>query len=310
MKKTIKVHNENNEIIEIPVPKNDTSALAMRSKGEKAIYTVLIVILCIHIFTLFIPWVWTFLASLKESFEYASGDPFALPKKWKFSNFAQAFKLLKVGDTTFAGMIWNSVWYVALNATLDTFVPACTGYVMSKYKFRGREIIYSVAITCMTIPIVGSMASAFKLYMNLGVYDTPWFVVITSIGGFGGTFLIYYGYFKNISWSYAEAAMMDGAGPYTIFFKVMLPQAAPLLMTYMITGAMGSWGDYMSFVTYMPSWPNLATGLYAYQSDTIRMANYPVFFAGTLLTMIPSIILFCTSSDKIMTNLSLGGLKG
>lgn len=131
---------------------------------------------------------------------------------------------------------------------------------MSKYKFRGREIIYSVAITCMTIPIVGSMASAFKLYMNLGVYDTPWFVVITSIGGFGGTFLIYYGYFKNISWSYAEAAMMDGAGPYTIFFKVMLPQAAPLLMTYMITGAMGSWGDYMSFVTYMPSWPNLGHG--------------------------------------------------
>ena len=163
----------------------------------------------------------------------------------------------------------------------------------------------------MTIPIVGSMASAFKIYQTIGIYDTPLYVVISSMGGFGGTFLIYYGYFKNISWSYAEATMMDGGGPFTIFFKIMLPQALPLLTTYAVTGAITSWNDYMTFVTYMPSWPNLATGLYQFQAAVgVRSANMPMFFAGAMISMIPTIIIFMTCSSKIMTSLSIGGLKG
>lgn len=308
--KKIKIINNDGTVIWINKPKKNASALEKRSRSEKVLHIFIAVILTLQCASLFIPWVWTFLQSLKESFEYAAGDPLALPKKWLFSNYITAFTLLKSGETTFFGMLWNSLWYVCVNSALDLFVPACTGYCLSKYKFRGRNIIYGTAITCMTIPIIGSMASDFKLLHAMNIYDTPFWVVWSSMGGFGATFLIYYGYFKNISWSYAEATMMDGGGPYTIFFKVMLPQAMPLIVTYAITGAITSWNDYMSFITYMPSWPNLATGLYNYQSDMIRMANYPVYFAGVLISLIPPIIIFCTASDKIMTNMSMGGLKG
>ena len=308
--KTVKLLNTDGTYTEIPLPKENTSALEKRTRGEKILHRTITVILCIQICLLFLPWVWTFLSSLKESFEYANGNPFALPKKWLFSNFVTAFTLLEVDGVTFGGMVWNSVWYVGINTALDMFVPACTGYCLSKYNFRGKNVIYTTAITCMTIPIVGSMASAFRIYQNLGIYDTPLYVVVSSMGGFGGTFLIYYGYFKNISWSYAEATMMDGGGPFTIFFRIMLPQALPLITTYAITGAITSWNDYMTFITYMPSWPNLATGLYQYQSDMVRMANYPVFFAGSLISMIPPIIIFMTCSSKIMESLSIGGLKG
>ena len=309
-KKKIRIINSDGTETWINKPKENESLLSKRTRGEKIAHWVLAIILTIHCASLFIPWIWTFLQALKESFEYASGNALALPKKWLFSNFITAFSLLKVGDTTFVGMLWNSLWYVGLNTALDLFVPACTGYVLSKYKFKGRDLIYGVAITCMTIPIVGNMASAFKLYYDMGIYDTPLWVVWTSMGGFGGTFLIYYGYFKNVSWSYAEATMMDGGGPYTIFFKIMLPQAMPLIVTYAITGAITSWNDYMSFITYMPSWPNLATGLYQYQASMIRMANYPVYFAGVLISCIPPIVIFISASSKVMTSLSIGGLKG
>lgn len=309
--KTIKVHKGNGEYINIDLPKENTSALEQRTKGERVLHIIISVILCVEIATLFVPWIWTFFSALKESFEFETGSPFALPKKWLFSNFLMAFEELEVDGTTFGGMIWNSIWYVGINTLLDLFVPACTGYCISKYDFKGKNLIYSVAITCMTIPIVGSMASAFKIYTTIGVYDTPLYVVISSMGGFGGTFLIYYGYFKNISWSYAEATMMDGGGPFTIFFKIMLPQALPLITTYAVTGAITSWNDYMTFVTYMPSWPNLATGLYQFQASVgVRSANMPVFFAGTLISMIPTIVIFMTCSSKIMTSLSVGGLKG
>lgn len=282
----------------------------MRSKGEKILHTVIISILVFHCATLFLPWVWTFLSALKESFEFSNGSPFALPQKWLFSNFITAFTLLKVGDTTFGGMIWNSVWYIVVHTAFAIFIPACTGYCLSKYQFRARNFIYSTAVLCMTMPIVGTMAAGFKLYYQLGIYDTPLLVVVRSMGGFGGTFLIYYGYFKNISWSYAEAVMMDGGGPFTIFFRIMIPQAMPILTTYAITNAISSWNDYMTFITYLPSWPNLATGLYEYQSNMIRSANYPVYFAGSLISLIPTIAIFMAFSGRIMTSLSIGGLKG
>ena len=308
--KTIRITNSDGTVVEIKKPKENASALEKRTRGEKILYVIVAIVLSVHCASLFIPWVWTFFQALKESAEYMFGNTFALPKKWLFSNFVKAFTLLKVGDTTFFGLLWNSLWYIVINASLDLFVPACTGYCMSKYQFKGRNFIYGTAIACMTIPIIGTMASSFKLYYAMGIYDTPLWVVWTSIGGFGGTFLIYYGYFKNISWSYAEATMMDGGGPYTIFFKIMLPQAMPLIITYAITGAISSWNDYMSFITYMPSWPNLATGLYYYQSDQIRSVNYPVYFAGVLISLIPSIVIFVSASSRIMTSLSIGGLKG
>ena len=309
--KTVKIFHNDGSYTEIPCPKENASALEKRTKGEKTLHIIIMVLLCVQITTLFVPWVWTFLSALKGIIEFTTSSPFALPEKWLFSNFLKAFQHLEVEGTTFSGMIWNSVWYVGINTALDLFVPACTGYCISKYNFKGRNLIYSVAITCMTIPIVGSMASAFKIYRTLGIYDTPLYVVISSMGGFGGTFLIYYGYFKNISWSYAEATMMDGGGPFTIFFKIMLPQALPLITTYAVTGAIASWNDYMTFITYMPSWPNLATGLYQFQSQQGgRAGNMPVFFAGSLISMIPTIIIFMTCSSKIMTSLSVGGLKG
>lgn len=308
--KKVKVIRTDGTVAEISVPREDRGATERRTKTEKVLHLIITIALIIQICSLFLPWVWTFLSALKEKLEFANGDPFALPKKWLFSNFITAFSLLEVDGTTFGGMIWNSVWYVGINSMLDLFVPACTGYCLSKYNFRGKTLIYTTAITCMTIPIIGSMASAFRIYMSLGIYDTPLYVVVSSMGGFGGTFLIYYGYFKNISWSYAEATMMDGGGPFTIFFKIMLPQAMPLLTTYAITGAISSWNDYMTFITYMPSWPNLATGLYQFQSDMTRSINYPVFFAGSLISLIPTMIIFLTCSSKIMTSLSIGGLKG
>lgn len=308
----IKIYHGDGSFTEIKKPKEgSSSALNKRTKGEKIVYAIVAVVLAVHIASLFYPWIWMILSSLKESFEYSNGNTFALPKKWLFSNYIMAFKMLKVGETTFGGMIWNSLWYVVINAFLDTVVPSTTAYCISKYRFKGRDLLYSISIFCLTIPIIGGTASAMKLMMDLGLFDNPLYVVVTSMNGFvTGSFLIYYGTYKGISWSYAEAAMMDGAGPFTIYFRIMIPQAMPVLTMYAITGAMGSWSDYMVFITWMPSYPNLATGLYQYKSDMIRMVNWPVYFAGAFISMIPPIILFCAFSSKMMINLNIGGLKG
>lgn len=281
-----------------------------KSKLERTVLTIVCVVFSLHSLTLIFPVLWMIMSSFKGLLEYAAGNAMALPEKWLFGNYIQAFSTLNVGNTTFLGMIFNSVWYTGITTALGVFVPSVTGYVMSKYNFKAKKVIFTVAITCMTIPIVGNTASHMKVISALGLYNNPMYTVITSLGGFGGSFLVYYGFFKSVSWAYAEAAMIDGAGPFMVFFRVMLPHAVPIIITYAITGAIGHWNEYQSIILYLPKYPTLAMGLFEYQSNAIRLANYPVYFAGLIISMIPTLLLFGIFSNKIMTSLSLGGLKG
>ena len=284
--------------------------LSKKTRGEKILYAIVFVVFLIQSLTLIVPVLWMIMSSFKGALEYMGGYAFDLPEKWLFSNYSLALEVLNVGDTNFFGMIFNSLWYTGISTCLGIFVPAATGYVMAKYKFTGKEFIFSVAIISMVIPIVGATASRMKIIAALNIYDSPLYVIITSLGGFGGSFLVYYGFFKALSWSYAEAVMIDGGGHFIIFFKVMLPQAAPMLLTYAITGAIGNWNEYQTMILYMPSFPTLASGLFEYKDNAVRAANFPVYFAGLILSVIPTIALFCAFSNRIMTSISIGGLKG
>ncbi len=290
--------------------KDDGGILTHKTFGEKILYTIMFFVFLIQSITLIIPVLWIIMSSFKGALEYMGGYAFALPKKWLFSNYSLAFEVLNVGDTDFFGMVFNSLWYTGITTFLGVFMPAMTGYVMAKYKFPGKEIIFSVAIISMVIPIVGATASRMKIIAFLQIYDSPLYVIITALGGFGGSFLVYYGFFKALSWSYAEAIMIDGGGHFVIFFKVMLPQAAPMLLTYAITGAIGNWNEYQTMILYLPSFPTLASGLFEYKDNAVRAANFPVYFAGLILSVIPTISLFCVFSNRIMTSISIGGLKG
>lgn len=284
--------------------------LAQKTKGEKILYTIVFIVFFTQSLLLVAPVLWMIMSSFKGALEYMGGNAFALPEKWLWSNYRQAFEVLNVGDTNFFGMTFNSLWYTAIATGLGIFMPALTGYVMAKYHFPGKSAIFSIAIVSMIIPIVGSTASRMKIVAALGLYDSPLYVVVTYLGGFSGSFLVYYGFFKALSWSYAEAVMIDGGGHFIIFFKVMLPQAAPILLTYAITGAIANWNEYYTMILFMPSFPTLASGLFQYKDNAVRAANFPVYYAGLIISVIPTITLFGIFSNRVMTSISIGGLKG
>ncbi len=299
--------------VRIPRKINENGILSKRSKSEKVLYAIVFVIFLIQSVSLVYPVIWMFISSLKTAYEYnIVRDHFGLPEVWQFQNYAAAFQKLETYDgTNFFGMLLNSLWIVGLSTFLSVVGPLVTGYTMSKYRFRGRTFIYTVAVTAMVIPIIGTSAANMKFIRSIGFYDNPLYIIWSCSGGFGTNFLVYYGFFKSVSWSYAEAAQIDGAGHFRIFFKIMLPQAVPIMMTYAITNAIMYWNAYESVLLYMPSHWTLATGLYDYGLRVKeRSGNYPVYFAGLIISMIPTLILFASCSQKIMTSISIGGLKG
>ena len=294
--------------------KASASILLQRSKSEKVLYAFVFVIFAVYAATLVVPFVWLFIQSLENPVLYNTNltfyGAFHIPEQLFFKNYIDAFTKMTYNNVNFFGMFINSCWYIALGVTWAMFWPVATGYVMSKYRFKGREIIYAIAIFCMTIPIVGTTGASYKLYAALGIYDKgPLFVIVTGIGGFGPTFLIMYGIFKNISWSYAEAVFIDGGGHLTAFLQIMLPQAMPAIVALMIKSGIGLWNEYMSAMMYMPSTPMVATGLY-FVSLTINRYGKPLYYAGLVISIIPIVVLFSFSAGSMMKNLSIGGIKG
>lgn len=290
--------------------KGETYILCQRSHADKVLFTIVFIIFCIQCLSLIYPVFWIFISSLKTRKEYIYGGAFSFPEIWQWQNYAKAFVLLEVEGTNFAGMIFNSIWTTAISTGLGIIVPAMTGYVFSKYKFRGREALYSIFIAALMIPLVGTSAASLKFFQTIKFYDTPLFIIYCGIDGFGSSFLIFYGFFKSVSWAYAEAVQIDGGGPFTIFFKIMLPQAAPIMLTFSITNAITSWNNYQTMLMYMPSFPTIASGLFSYKEEVVHSGEYTVYFAGLIISMIPAITLFAFFSNRIMGSISIGGLKG
>lgn len=293
------------------------AVLTKRSRAEKVLYAFIFAVFAVYALTIIYSLFYLFVNSFQDRLTYidnlSAGKPFALPKTLRFSNYKDAIVGMAMVDwygnkVYLPEMFFNSIWYCAINIAGTVLMSTFTGYVLAKYRFRGRGIIYTFAIFSMTIPVVGNAGAMYKLVADMGIYDTPIFVIVTSLSGFGVNFLMMYGFFNSISWSYAEAVFIDGGGHFTVFFKIMLPLAFMPMLTIAIISFIGCWNDYMTVLLYLPDYPTVAAGLQ--RSNFLREGNMPAYFAGLVLSVVPVIVVFSCCSDTIMKNFTMGGLKG
>lgn len=251
--------------------------------------------------------IWVFMNSLKTKYEYFD-SVVALPRDWLFSNYIKAFQVLEINDTNAFTMLFNSLWLSLSRPAINLATAAMASYVMSKYKFPGRSLIWGIMLTTMVLPIYGSGAAGLILYKNLGFYDSPT-ILLTSVTGLGGSIMMISA-FDGVSKEYMEAAFVEGAGHFRVFWQIMLPQISGLLSALYIMAFVGGWNDYMTSIMYLPSYLTLSTGLYIFQEINARTLDVPLLFAGALLCMVPTTALYIIFQDKFM-NLSFGGgLKG
>lgn len=286
--------------------------LIKKSLSEKIVFGIFFALFCLWAASLLYPLVWLLLNSLKHNLNYiddlTKGIAFPEAGGWEFGNYYEAFNSIHYNNTNIFGMIFNSIWISGLNLTISMFFSACTGYALAKYQFRGRNLIYSVAIICLTLPIFGTGGATYTFYYKTGMYDTPFYTLFSSISGFGVTFLMTYSFFKSVSWEYAEAVFLDGGNDFTVFFKIMIPMALPMILTLMIKDFIGLWNAYEGPLMYLPSYPTLAVGIF--MVGDFFDNDKPVYYAAMVISIIPMITLFIVFSDMFMKNLSIGGLKG
>ena len=118
-----------------------------------------------------------------------------------------------------------------------------------------------------------------------------------------------YAFFRNVSWEYAEAVLIDGGGHFTVFFKIMLPMAIPAVGALALVNGIAAWNSYMDVLLYNPDWPTLASGLYGLSRTLPRSGNTPAYYAALVISIIPLLTIFIIFSDKVMANFTVGGVQ-
>ena len=159
-----------------------------------------------------------------------------------------------------------------------------------------------------TLPIFGSGSATYKLLYNLGFLNSR-LMILTSLGGFSMNFLYMYAFFRGVSDTYAEAAEIDGANDWQIFFKVMLPQSMAMAGSLFIILWMAEWNSYGTALIYLNKMPTLAVGIYLFQTHMMYKSSMNILYAACFISLLPPLLIFITCNGMLMSNVSLGGIK-
>lgn len=283
-------------------------------------YIILGIFLIAYVVSMLFMFAWGALTSLKDPFEY-SINKIGLPESWMFSNYINAFTAITAKVRTANGfenvgvlsMYLNTVLYSFGCAFFSTFVSSIVAYLCAKYPYKLSKIVVVVVVVTMSLPIVGSTPSAIQVAKTFGLYDSivgQWIMA----GHFqtGVHFLVIYGAFESMPNAYIEAAEIDGASELQVMSRIMLPLIKNVFSTILLLRIVGLWNDYQTPLLYIPNKPTIAYGLFYFAKVNTLNQNFsvPMQITGSFLVCIPVFILFSIFQNKIMTNLSIGGIKG
>lgn len=298
-------------------------------------------LLAVYALTMIFTLVWGLNTSFKHYADFGNPDKnvLGLPNlAWwgkeegqhLFSNYVNVIENLEiVGRETFYTMwseepvvhftksglldlIWNTISYAMFSAILQAFIPCYMGYLCSKYPNKFSDIIYTFLLVIMMIPVIGAYPSELALLKALGLHDTLIGNLIQKASFTGIYFFIFYAFFKGVPDSYIEAAEVDGASQFRVMFTIMMPLAIKTISTVALLRFVGFWNDYTVAVLYLPTRPTLAFAIYylSIRAAGGKFGSVPARIAACMFLALPVLIIFVVLKDKLMGNVSMGGVKG
>ncbi|MBQ2883491.1 MAG: carbohydrate ABC transporter permease [Alphaproteobacteria bacterium] len=292
-----------------------------RNKAKMNILAwVLLVLLICYAISLIYTLVWGVMASLKDDVAYMTSKAKVIPDNIYFGNYELAWANLFVpvqvdglsAKLYIDGMLMNTLVYAIGCSLFATISPCVMSYLCAKYPCKFSTLCYNIVVVTMTIPIVGALPSQMSIVNGLGLKDTFGGMFIMS-GSFTGLyFLVFYATFKGLPSDYMEAAQIDGAGHFKIFFRIMFPLTLTTFLTVFIIYFIQFWNNYTTPMLFMPNKPTLSYGIYYFSvlNKTNSICSDQIQIAAAMIVLLPILVVFLSMHKTLMGNLTAGGIKG
>jgi multiple sugar transport system permease protein len=271
----------------------------MKLVGRIALYTVLVVVAGMTL----TPLLWMVSASLMPNGQSGTFPPQFIPSPVTFEHYVDLFTRLNL-----ARYLMNSVFVSIVVTAVSLVVNSMAGYAFAKFRFRGRDPLFKILVASMVIPSQVTMLPLFLMLNKMGVINTYFGVIIPGMAGVFGIFLIRQ-FAMAIPDSLIEAARMDGASDFRIYWQLILPLCRPILLTLAIFTFMGTWNDFL--------WPLIVMTDDAMYTLPVALANLSLehvqdtelMMAGAVMTIAPVLILFAVLQKYYIEGIMAGGLK-
>lgn len=266
--------------------------------------------------SIIIPVFWVFMASIKQNSEFY-GSPWSLPKGFYFQNFIDAIEKARMGEYFLNSII---VTAAALVELLAVAIPAA--YVLARFEFKGKRLIDTlfmsglfINVNYIVVPIflmlLGWDGHLIKIF-GKGIFLDNIFVLSVVYASTAIPFTIYLvsNFFRTIPKTYEEAAFIDGAGYFRTMFSIMIPMARPSIITVILFNFLSFWNEYIIALTLMPGRSKtLPVGLINLMQSQRAAANYGQMYAGLVIVMLPTLILYILVQKKLTQGMTIGGVK-
>lgn len=294
-------------------------------KKFSPLYTVLFVVLTLYVLS----FLWFLfngiMTTLKEPLFEFTLNRTGLPSYLYFQNYATVFQFFAIKGVpsdsekvvTFVQMLGNSVIYAVGNAVIRSCVLFIVAYAAARFKFFIGKVIYTIVIVGMILPVVGAQPSMLAVAYKLGLYDSQIGVYIQKAHFLGLHFLILHATLASFPKDYDEAAQIDGASNLSVMFRIMWPLSMTTFATILLLNFITEWNDYTTPLLFLPSSPTISLGLRKFEAgDVAKLEGAsvdttlpPIKMAACFISAMPTLLLFIIFHDRLLTNLSVGGVK-
>ncbi|MFI7541853.1 carbohydrate ABC transporter permease [Actinoplanes sp. NPDC049599] len=255
-----------------------------------------------------LPLLWAVLSSFKSDTEILT-DPWGLPSRIRWDNWGRAWTEAHLGR-----YFLNSAIVVTGALTLTMLLGAMAAYVLARYRFRGRRIVYLAFVGGMMFPVFLALVPLFFVVRNLGLLGTlPGLTLVYAAYSLPFAVFFLTAFFRTLPTSVAEAALVDGCGHFGLFFRVMLPMARPGLVSVGIFTFLWQWNQYVLPIVLLQGpdaerrWV-LAQGLTALAVSEGYRGDYSGLFAGMTIAMLPVLLGYLAFHRQVQSGLAAGQL--
>ncbi len=289
------------------------------SSGEKLYKVFIYLVLVLLAVSILVPVAWVFMASVKQNSEFY-GNPWTLPASFHWKNFVEAWTTAKMGE-----YMLNSVYVTVLSLAILLVVALPASYCLSRFKFKGVKFLNAAFMAGLFINVNYIVVPIFLMLRDGDVWlkkvlGAPFLqnnltvlAIVYAATALPFTIYLLSGYFATLPHDFEEASYIDGAGYGKTMFQIIFPMAKPSIVTVILFNFLSFWNEYIISMTLMNSAngpKTLPVGLLNLMQAQQSAANYGPMYAGLVLVMLPTLILYICVQKNLTKGMTVGGLKG